>query len=187
MGIGEVFQYINAIPDVAVYVLVDVDTKKVYINHSTKLRSRLGDISDLMVGYGEFHFFSVPRHPVYKLIIAEKIRTQYINDGYTIVNQKVPFIKFKAKSRVGAIYGRVFVYIESSRGHREIVGVFRKVSEADSFIAQYYGSEWSGAPIYALTRDTRDYLLNDVYKRAYGGTDSIFVESSESVAANDSE
>lgn len=179
MDIGEVFQYINSIPDVAVYALVDENIKTVYINHSTKLRSKIGEISDLMHQYTKFEYFSISSHPVYKLIMAEQIRLRYINEGYKISNQRVPFIKFKVKIRLGAVLRAAFVYIESSRGHKEIVGVFSKVADADSFVSQYYSSGWSGAPVYAVNEGTREYLLSDVYKRPTRGEDGIFVESNE--------
>lgn len=179
MGIGEVFKYINKIPDVAVYVLTNKDTKSMYINNSTKLRSKFGEIADLMVsgGYDNFEYFEISPDPVYKLVMSEKVRLMYINKGFVPQNKSTPFIKFKVKSKFGSMHDRVLVYIESARGHKQIVGVFGKVKDADEFVARFYGSEWQGEAVYALNSGTREYVLSDVYKHKHERQSGILIES----------
>ncbi len=182
IGIGAVIEYINKIPDSVVYAIVDDTAKSVYIMHSTKFRTKLGEVADLMAGVqnSTLEYFCISAHPVYKLIMAEQVRLQYINKGYTIQNQTTPFIKFTPGIRIDATGQTVLVYITSSRGLREVVGVFGSMSAAEAFKDEFYGDSWSGVPVYAINKETSRYWRNVVYKRMYGSrAEQSLVEPNE--------
>lgn len=181
VGIDEVLEYINGVPDAAVYAIVNDDTKDVYIMHSTKFKTKFGELAQLLekVG-GRVEFFSISDHPVYKLIMAEKRRAEYINKGYRVTNQVSPFIKFTPSLRVDVDMRNVLVYVTSSRGLREVVGVFKSMVAAEAFKAEFYGESWGGDPVYAVNNETAQYWNNVLYKRMYGSrAEQCLVESNE--------
>lgn len=173
------FQYINSLPDVACYVKINEDTKSVYIMHTLNLKSKLGTISESIVAGRIFSFFSISSDPVYKLIMSEQIRKRYLAAGYEIENQISPFISFKVGLRIDADGYNAIVYITTARGYKEVVGVFRNINEADEFRAQYYGEDWSGIPVYAINKKTREYWIEYGYKHSRFAPKQYFVESSE--------
>ena len=177
-----VIAYINTIPDCAVYALIDENTKKVYINHSTKFKEKLGNL----YGVCKVEYFPISAHPVYKLIDAEKVRLMYINNGYEISNQKMPFIKFTHYMKMDSDSRHILVYILSSRREKFVMGVFSSVTEADGFYAKYY-ADWDGVPVFAETEATRKYFANPLYKQKLMPGDLFNVESSGSEAGERSE
>lgn len=170
---GAFIEYINTIPDCAVYALIDENTKKVYINHSTKFKEKLGNLH----GVCKVEYFPISAHPVYKLIEAERVRLMYINKGYEISNQKTPFIRFTPYMKIDSDSRHMLVYILSSRRERFVMGVFSSVTEAEDFHCKYY-KDWDGVPVFAETEATRKYFANPIYKQKLMPGDLLNVESS---------
>lgn len=181
-GIGAVIKYINSVPDVAAYVLINENTKKVYVGHSTKFRSKFGEIANIMdkEGFVEIECFGISAHPVYKLIMAEQIRLQYINKGYEVVNHPLPFIRFSVHSRIDVDFRNFIVYLITGRRSIEIVGVFKTCKQADEFKEQYYSFNWNGLPVYAINRETAAYWQKRLYKQGVGAASTGgLIESNE--------
>lgn len=187
--ITQVIKYINTLPDCVVYSIVNDSEKTVYINYSTKFRDRFGYISDLRDKLGgRIEFSEIVEHPVYKLILAEKVRKSYLARGYKIKNQGMPFINFKPNLRVDSESRYALVYIVSGKGVKDVVGVFKKLSAAQEFLSLYYGAEWCGSPVIANNELTKRYFEGVVYKRIMSARGSqYFTESNESAAVNGSE
>lgn len=174
--ISSLFKYINSLPKSAVWAIVNKDTKSVYMKHTLDLPSKLGVIASYS---GDLDIFAVSPDPVYKLIMAEVVRQQYLRAGYTIENQKTPYITFKANLRIDADGRNAIVYITSGRGYKEVVGVFKKLADAQDFLDTYYGKDWDGVPFYALNEATRIYWRGIGYKHSRFAAKQYFVESNE--------
>lgn len=170
----EVIEYINQFNDSVVYAVVDDVKKTVYINYSTKFKNKLGTVFNLVTKLGgRLELVSSVAHPVYKLIMAEGVRVKYMNAGYTITNQKLPFIRFKAHVRLDAEHKWVLVYLVSGKGQREIVAIFKSFEEANNFANEFYGDSWRGEIVYAV---------GGVYKHSKLARTAQKVESSGSIA-----
>ena len=165
-GISEAFQYINSLPEAAVYAIANDEKMEVYINQSTKFKAKLGEVANIqkLMG-GRIEVFSSCEDHVYKLILAERIRQRFIARGYKIVNQLSPFIKFKVHIRLDTDLRNFLVYLQSARGAREVVGVFKCINEAEDFKQYYYGENWNGEIVFAINRDSVRYFKGSVYKR----------------------
>ena len=153
------FQYINTLPDAVVYSIIDTRSNTVYINYTTKFKSKFGEIAErlaLLPG-SKFEFWSSVEDSVYKLIIAERYKKKFEAGGFTVPQQS--FVNFSVHTRFAAGGESIFVYIQSDRGHKQIVGIFKSVKECDEFRAQYYSSEWDGTPVYCINKQTRDYWV----------------------------
>lgn len=189
LDILSVAKYINSLPEAAVWAIVDDEERTVYMKHTTNLKTKFGEIGTKIKGSSRVEIFSIPPDPVYKLIMAEKTRKEFIGRGYKIENQATPYIKFKANLRIDTDGRHAIVYITSARRHREVVGVFKKMAEAEQFYSLYYGADWGGAPVYCINEWTKRYHEKHGWRDRFymPRLDSILTESSESVAASGSE
>lgn len=176
----DLFQYINRLPDAACYALINEDTKSVYIMHTTNLKSKLGVVAENIAVGKQFEYFCISADPVYKLIMSEGVRKDYLARGYKIENQVSPFISFKVGVRIDADGRNAIVYIVSARGYKEVVGVFKNIVEADEFRLLYGAGVWDGVtPIYAINKETREYWQKHGYKHSRFAAKQYFVESNE--------
>ncbi len=54
--------------------------------------------------------------------------------------------------------GKVVVYLKNARNAKKIVGLFKDVFEASSFIETYYAHDGVMFPVYAFNKATREYV-----------------------------
>lgn len=173
------FQFIHTLPRSVVFYVYNTDKKEVYINHCSRLKDKIGFISGVVSELqGEFDFFEVPDNSVYKLMHAEIQRKIFIDAGYKVVNQHSAFIRFSVDIRIDAHKDHVLVCLTTARGVREIVGVFKTITDAEEYKQKYYGSDWNGLPVYAINKHTSRYWARRVYKQGlHAGVGGIETES----------
>lgn len=180
----QVIKYINILPTSAVFWIEEDGEPFVYINHTGNLKHSLGKIAEVSSQFKSprFGYISCAPDQVYKLTAAELERSRFVERGYTILNQEVPFIQFKAVTRIDADKDKVLVYLVTSRRRTEVVGVFRSVRDAEEFVGQFYGciNNKNGVTpiVYANNEHTRKYWQLKVYKPTLWGGTFLPVESS---------
>ena len=144
-----VFKYINSLPDEAIYVIEDESKKEVYINHTVKLKTKLGEISSLLgAGDKKLVVQGNTKKGIQKLVDCEFMRLQYINKGWQVINQKYPFVSFSIRVNVGTHPTAASVVLISSRGQKIFVGRFKTVKEAEEFRRVAYPNGWAGRLVY---------------------------------------
>jgi hypothetical protein len=174
-----VFQYIKGLPEDAVYWVTGKDYT--YINITSNLKSKIGEIAELVDGDGKFEYLEVPAHPVYKLIMAERVRQRILKEGGRV--EGAPFIKFKCHIVMDVLARGVFVYYRTARGQKEVVGYLDSFKEAEEY--KQWLEEHDYPVVCSVSARMRKFCRMPVYKQNMTVKMSPKVESNVSEAANE--
>ena len=143
----------------AVFAVISDSNKECYISHTTNLRTRIGLILTdmdvlrddsrleiLVTGITDFR---------YKQMYAQYYLDKFEDSGFTIIgNDKRSYINYEVKVVFSKLLDSALVVLVNRRKDKLVVGVFRYVDEANSFVDQYYKNEDMIQPIYSLNKET---------------------------------
>lgn len=162
---NNVFNQLKALPRQGIYYLINQVDRKVYINYSSNIPNAIVKLlSDS--NFGDGYYFNVLE------IVTDKknlrIRCQYFKDLYSNMNYNLINNKRVSNRKIvikllpdfrGHIDGMCFFYIKIvSKGYGELtVGVFKHITEVDSFMSQNYSNGFNNI-IYADNDLTKEYL-----------------------------
>jgi hypothetical protein len=147
-----VFQTFLRLPPAAIFALINETDKKVYISHTTRLPTRLGEMVDKMtLGTWKFPAMTQDKHKL-ELKILEQSNTEsryfvqyfvseYRNMGYTIYNETENLPKgytFQIQYSFDTIAFRmdelVSVIAINSQYEKIVLGKFQHPQEAEDFL-----------------------------------------------------
>lgn len=97
---------------------------------------------------------------------AEWYRDYYTKLGYKMMNPGYrKIIQYRVRSVPSPDFKGMDVELVTARGDSKVVGRFRNIGEAKSFIETYYGTDNPFRfPVYASNCDTKQLLLDDQKK-----------------------
>lgn len=157
---------IQELPQDAVFGLINDSTKECYISHTTNLKARIG----LILTDNEFILKDDTRLIVfvdgiqdlkYKLMYAQYFLDKYIRCGFKNIGVVRGYINYRVSVQYSDLLNEALVVLINKRKDKQVVGVFKTVEEANSFVEQYYVKGALVQPVYAINGRTRKW----VYKR----------------------
>ena len=153
------------IPRSGIIAVIIESSKKVYITQGSSLRTLVGrNINEIEDGVHK----CVKSTDQYRMIVLEgcydkesrMLHTEYWkeyyrNIGYEVLSSEKSLLKYKISKRV--YEGKVEVSLVDSRYARLVVGLFKKMYEAERFIETCYGdSNPFKLPVYAVNELTKE-------------------------------
>ncbi len=152
---------IKALPENAVFGLISDSTKECYVSHTTNLRSRIGliltDNDNILKEDTRLVVFGDIRSYKYKLLYAQYYLEKMVAAGYKNIGTSHSYINYKVKIEFSVLLNEVFVVLVNKRKDKLIVGVFKKMDDAQEFIDVCYREGEMVQPIYAINKGTVDW------------------------------
>lgn len=156
----EFLRQVQNLPSDAVFGVISDLYKECYISHTTNLKTRIGAIIEnieLREDSRLVVFYDTIQDDKYKRIFSQYCVDMYSKLGYKILGSGREYINYKVKVWYSGSLQEVYVMLVNKRKDKEIVGVFKSVDEANSFVEQYYRGELV-QPVYAVNRETVGYI-----------------------------
>lgn len=152
------FQASLILPPAAIFALVNVQDKRVYIAYTSRLAATLGMIVTSVLDNKLGNDLMIRDARKLELVILETrleknfvkyFMDQYTKQGYQIYNgtSKIPL-----QYRFEMCYdgGSVVVVAANTRGEKTILGMFSKAKDAKSFLKYVKSNNPSNSLVYAL-------------------------------------
>jgi len=141
---------LQTLPKSCVYAVISDPDMKVIVSHSNDLKGRIGAILEVFK-------YSEPRLLILqnmddlegKLLLCEMYKHELAVAGYSIVNVR-PYINYKVSIQYDRHMQRVLVVLYNIRRDKTIVGQFKTMDDAKSFVSTYYINKDVVVPVYAI-------------------------------------
>jgi hypothetical protein len=147
---NEFIATLKTLPNSCVYVLISDSTGKVIVSHSNAFSARLSDLIDY---FGEEdtrgEILQELDDSEGKLILCEIYKRKYSAAGYKIVNVR-PYINYKVSIQYSYNLQRAHVVLYNARRDKTVVGQFKSMEDARSFVEQYYKGREVISVVYAI-------------------------------------
>lgn len=158
---------LQSLPQNAVFGLISDSSRECLISYSSSLKSRIGQIlddnQDIIKEDTRLVIFDTVQDMEYKLIYAQYYRQRYLDMGYKNVGSAVQYINYRVKVQFSTLLNEVLVMLVNKRKDKTVVGVFKSVDDANSFVEQYYTGKDIVLPVYAINKDTRSWVVRTRY------------------------
>lgn len=156
----DTLRQISRLPLDAVFGLISDSSKECYISHTVNLKARIGQIltmdEDILKDDTRLVIFCTGfSDSEYKRIYAQYYLDKLIEDGYRSISPTDRYINYKVKVQFSELLDEALVVLENTRKDKKIVGVFKDIEEAQSFVDEYYPVGSIVQPIYALNEGTK--------------------------------
>lgn len=159
-----ILRQIERLPQDAVFGLISDSSKECYVSYTSNLKARIGliltdnenilkDDTRLVV------FVDGIQDLKYKLMYAQYFRDRLVDDGYKIVGGPVKYINYRVVVQYSSLFNEALVLLINNRKDKLVVGVFKNVDEANSFVDEFYRTGNMIQPIYALNALTRSWVV----------------------------
>jgi hypothetical protein len=172
MEIATLIHQLLTLPKTAVFALINDFNKRVYVAYSTKFKTRLMTIIELIATKRWKHRGMINELKHIRLVILEKNipehelklftkyhRDNYRNQGYRFYNkEKIPLqYSFAIRLTTG---GRIAVVAFNSRKEPTILGLFYLLEEANKFLVDLKDRNLNPSQnlVYARNILTKDYI-----------------------------
>lgn len=151
------------LPQNAVFGLISDSSKECLISYSSNMKCRIGQIlednKNVIKEDTRLVIFDTIQDLEYKLIYTEYYRKKYLDMGYRNVGSSVQYINYKVKVQFSEYLKEALVVLVNKRKDKKVVGVFKSVDEANSFVEEYYGGKDIVLPVYAINKDTVNWVV----------------------------
>ena len=141
---------LKTLPESCVFAIISDSSKEVIVAHSNDLKSRIGALID---NFGKEDTRLIIIQNIddleYKLLLCEVYKKKYSVAGYKIVNAR-KYINYKVSIQYSSNLQKVLVVLYNSRRDKTIVGQFKSIDEAKSFVEQYYVNKEVVVPVYGI-------------------------------------
>lgn len=147
----------KTIPNSCVFAIISDSSMKCFISHSSNLKARIGGLID---SFGDDYRLVVLEEIEdleYKLLLCEKYKQKYMNDGYEVISSK-QYINYRVGIRYGKRFHEALVVLYNKRGDKKVVGVFSSITDAKEFVDRYYKGQELVVPVYSTNKETREYV-----------------------------
>lgn len=155
---------IQRLPQEAVFGLISDSTKECYVSYTSNLKSRIGliltDNEDILKEDTRLVVFVDGIHDLkYKLMYAQYYVDQMVDAGYKIVGSPDKYINYRVVVQYSSMLNEALVLLITKRKDKQVVGVFKSIEEANSFVDEYYKAGDMIQPVYALNKLTRSWVV----------------------------
>ena len=141
---------IKTLPNSCVYALISDSNMKAIVSHSNALKTRIGALIEYF-DYEDTRLLILQNMDDLegKLLLCEMYKHELSVAGYNIVNVR-PYINYKVSIRYSSNLQLVYVVLYNSRRDKTIVGQFKSMDDARSFVSVYYINKDVVCPVYAI-------------------------------------
>lgn len=152
---------LQTVPNSCVYAIISDSSMKCFISHSNNLQTSLASVlaSNKVIGNDvRLVVLDILEDKEYKLLLAEKWKSQYRLNGYDVVNKR-SYINYYVRIQYSRSLHSAMVVLYNKRRDKKIVGVFDNINEARSFVAEYYSEQGDCTfPVYSTNEGTKEYM-----------------------------
>lgn len=152
-------------PECAIFALVSEELNMIYISEASKLiigvNKLIGDfkrspvIRPLLPKF-ELWVLECETHQLNRQLRVGFIMDEFKAEGWKVLNKKKP-LRFKG-SMIAKKGGLYYVYLNSARSSKYVVGVFESAEKAKNFYSLHYRNKVIRKMIYCDNKLTREYL-----------------------------
>lgn len=154
-----------SIPKRCILIVVDEANMKASVNYTTSPGLHLAGLYSELNGRGatlELFVVSAGADIETLKLHTEYYRSYYQRIGYEELRPKArKAIQYRVRAVPALDIKGIDVELVSARGEVRVVGKFRNMGDAKSFIETYYGTDNSfKLPVYAINADTKAFMLD---------------------------
>jgi hypothetical protein len=145
---------LKTLPNSCVYAVISDSNMCCFISHSNNFKARIGDIlqySNMEYLDSRVVVFQKAQDLEMKLLLCERYKHELEVAGYRVINPR-SYITYKVTIQYSKDRLNVFVVVYNRRRDKRIVGKFKNINDAKSFVDQYYSSGLI-SPVYAIGED----------------------------------
>jgi hypothetical protein len=141
---------LKTLPNSCVYALISDSNMKAIVSHSNTLQSRIGALIEYF-GYDDARLLILQKieDNEGKLLLCEMYKKKYSTEGYKIVNVR-PYINYRVSFQYSPNLQWVYVVLYNSRRDKTIVGQFKSMDDARSFVSACYINKEVVCPVFAI-------------------------------------